>query len=65
VAARERLGLPEPVEQLGHLDACVVSGSVGVRKPDPRIYRLAVEASGAPEPPIRMVGDAYVDVGAR
>lgn len=50
----------------GHLDACVVSGAVGVRKPDPRIFRLAIAAAGAPAPPIWMVGDAYADVaGAR
>jgi putative hydrolase of the HAD superfamily len=56
----ERIGLAR------HLDACVVSGAVGVRKPDPEIFRLAIAAAGSPAPPVWMVGDGSVDVaGAR
>lgn len=59
----------QTVQRIGlarHLDACVVSGSVGVRKPDPEIFRRAIVAAGDPAPPMWMVGDATVDVaGAR
>jgi HAD superfamily hydrolase (TIGR01509 family) len=53
----ERIGLTR------FLDACVVSGAVGVRKPDPAIFRLAIgDAPG----PVWMVGDSVVDIaGAR
>ena len=57
------------VERIGlgrHLDACVVSGAVGVRKPDPEIFHRAIAAAGAPGPPVWMVGDGTVDIaGAR
>ena len=40
------------------LSCCVVSGLVGIRKPDPRIFALAVEAAGGPGPDVAwMVGD--------
>ncbi|MEI2651210.1 MAG: HAD family hydrolase [Microthrixaceae bacterium] len=47
------------------LSCCVVSGLVGIRKPDPRIFALAVEAAGGPGPDVPwMVGDnADYDVG--
>jgi HAD superfamily hydrolase (TIGR01509 family) len=51
------------VERIGlgpYLDACVVSGAVGVRKPDPEIFRQAIAA--APGSPVWMVGDSTVDI---
>ncbi len=48
-------------------DRLVVSGIVGVEKPDPRIFREALRASGADAPSTIHVGDLYeIDVvGAR
>lgn len=47
------------------LSCCAISGEVGVRKPDRRIFDLAVEQAGGPGPdPVWMVGDnARYDVG--
>ena len=45
-----------------HLDifeAVIESAVVGVRKPDPAIYRLGVEAAGVPAEECLVVGDAY------
>lgn len=52
----ERLGL----ESL--IDACVVSGAVGIRKPDPRIFELAAEVCGGSLEDAWMIGDGDVDV---
>jgi HAD superfamily hydrolase (TIGR01549 family) len=50
----------------GKVDAVVVSDEVGIAKPDPRIFDLALEAlgaSGAPRSEVWMVGDAaHADV---
>jgi len=40
-----------------HFDAAVISGRVGVRKPDPAIYGLAVEALGVPARELVFVDD--------
>jgi len=40
-----------------HFDATVISGLVGVRKPDPAIYALAVEAMALPAAQIVFVDD--------
>jgi len=50
-----------------HLDLVLDSGVVGVEKPDPRIFHLALEAAGVPAAAATYVGDLYsVDViGAR
>jgi len=40
-----------------HFDATVISGRVGVRKPDPAIYALAVEAMALPAAQIVFVDD--------
>ena len=55
----QKLGI-EPL-----LSCCVVSGLVGIRKPDPRIFDLAVAEAGGPGPFVPwMVGDnARYDVG--
>ncbi len=37
-----------PWDLLPTFDATVISGTVGIRKPDPGIYELAVKESGAP-----------------
>jgi putative hydrolase of the HAD superfamily len=55
-ATVERIGLA-PL-----LDACVVSGTVGIRKPDPRIFALAAERCGEQLDGAWMVGDGQVDV---
>lgn len=40
------------------VDGWVISDAVGVRKPDPAIYRLAAEASGLPLESAWIIGDA-------
>lgn len=52
---------------LPYLDFVVDSGEVGVEKPDPRIFRLALERAGVEAAEARYVGDLYsIDVqGAR
>jgi HAD superfamily hydrolase (TIGR01509 family) len=57
----ERLGLA------GHLDFVLDSSVVGVEKPDPRIFRMALERAGLQAAQAVYVGDLYsVDVlGAR
>ncbi len=40
-----------------HFDATVISGRVGVRKPDPAIYALALEALGLPAEQVVFVDD--------
>jgi HAD superfamily hydrolase (TIGR01549 family) len=57
------------VDQLGlrpFLDACCISGELGFRKPDPRIFEHAARRCGATLAGACMVGDGEVDViGAR
>jgi putative hydrolase of the HAD superfamily len=58
------------LEELGlarHLDVILDSAVVGVEKPDPRIFRLALEAARVPPHEAVYIGDLYsVDViGAR
>ena len=50
-----------------HLDFVIDSAVVGVEKPDPRIFRLALERAGVPAGAAVYVGDLYsIDVlGAR
>ena len=50
-----------------HLDFVIDSFLVGVEKPDPRIFQIALERAGVPAAAARYVGDLYsVDVlGAR
>jgi len=55
-ATARRIGL------MALLDACVVSGAVGVRKPDPQLLALAAEHCGEPLDGAWMVGDGDVDV---
>ncbi len=52
---------------LGRLaDACILSFEVGCVKPDPRIFRMALELIGATAPATLMVGDhERADGGAR
>jgi len=51
----------------GHLAFVVDSGAVGIEKPDPRIFAIALEQAGVPPADALYVGDIYaVDVvGAR
>ena len=50
-----------------YFDAVVVSGEVGIGKPDPRIFHLALDRLGAPPEDAAMVGDSLARdiVGAR
>jgi HAD superfamily hydrolase (TIGR01509 family) len=53
------------VDQLGlspFLDACCISGAVGVRKPDPRIFQIAAERCGKALASAWMVGDSEADI---
>ncbi len=51
----------------GHFDAIIDSHVVGIEKPDPRVFRLALDATGAAAHEALFVGDIYeIDVrGAR
>ncbi|MGA8274962.1 MAG: HAD family hydrolase [Thermoplasmata archaeon] len=79
VAARARVGMvtnneyPEQEEKLRFLgladvvDPLVVSAQEQVAKPDPRIFRIALERAGAPASETVMVGDSWRNdvLGAR
>ena len=43
----------------GYLDFVLPSGAVGVAKPDPAFYRMALESVGVDAPSALMVGDSY------
>lgn len=45
--------------ELDFFDAVIESAVVGVRKPDPEIYRLGVEAMGSEASDIIVIGDSY------
>lgn len=52
--------LQDLLEQLSldaWLDVCVISGVEGVEKPDPAIFRIALERSGLAPPEVAYVGD--------
>jgi putative hydrolase of the HAD superfamily len=59
--------LAEQEDKLGHLglrdrfDALVVSETVGVTKPDPRIFAIALEAAGCAPADAVMLGDSWVN----
>ena len=55
-ATAERVGLT-PL-----LDACVVSASIGMRKPDPRIFELAAERCAHTASGAWMIGDSEADI---
>lgn len=42
-----------------YFDAVIESAVVGVRKPDPQIYRLGVEATGCEVKNVTVIGDSY------
>lgn len=53
------------VDQLGlspFLDACCISGALGVRKPDPRIFQIAAAQCGETLAGAWMVGDSENDI---
>jgi len=55
----------EKVDQLGlapFLDACCISGALGVRKPDPRIFQIAAARCGEKLAGAWMVGDSEADI---
>lgn len=45
----------------GYFDFVIVSAAVGLAKPDPRIFRMAVEAAGRPPEGLLYVGDHVGD----
>lgn len=58
-------GLDYPREGWGELfDVTVISGEVGLRKPDPRIYRLAAERLGLQPRECVFVDDLHLNVRA-
>ena len=54
-------GVLEHFQIDGYFDFVIVSAAVGVAKPDPRIFHLAVEASGRPPDRLLYVGDHVGD----
>jgi 2-haloacid dehalogenase len=55
---------PRRFEILGLLDDVVVSGTVGVAKPDPAIFELAVDRAGLPAEDLVFVDDKEANVAA-
>ena len=63
----DQLGQAGKIDHLGlaqHVDACCISGELGVRKPDPRILEIAAARCGAELTDAWMVGDAEADIMA-
>lgn len=46
-------------ELAAYFDAVIESAVVGVRKPDPEIYRLGVKATGCEATEVTVIGDSY------
>ena len=58
-------GQAAKVDQLNlspFLDACCISGALGVRKPDPRIFQIAAAQCGETLADAWMVGDSEADI---
>lgn len=56
--------LPQLLDRLGitpHLDFCVVSASEGVKKPDRRVFDVAVSRAGVAAHEMLHVGDMYLE----
>src|SRR5271165_2505070 len=49
---------------LNEFDLCVISGQVGVAKPDPRIYEILIERAGRDPGELLFVDDSLVNVRA-
>ena len=58
------MGLYPMARLAAHLDVLVISGQVGLRKPDPAIYALACERLGMPAADIVFVDDMRRNVDA-
>jgi putative hydrolase of the HAD superfamily len=54
-------GRLEELQLLEHFDAVVTSAEAGVPKPDPRVFRLALDRLGAPASRALHVGDEEAD----
>jgi HAD superfamily hydrolase (TIGR01509 family) len=55
----------DKVDRLGIaplLDACCISGAIGVRKPDARIFQIAAARCGTPLSNAWMIGDGEADI---
>ena len=61
VCSEDVVSLWEETDFHGLFDAEVFSAAVGLRKPDPRIYRLALEKLGVEAPEAMFVGDGAND----
>ena len=57
-------GLLRDLELTAHFESVVISGEVGVKKPDPRIFEGALTATGLRPEEVVYVGDDEVDVHA-
>jgi len=58
----------DKVDRLGIaplLDACCISGAIGVRKPDARIFEIAAARCGTPLSNAWMIGDGEATSSAR
>lgn len=53
-----------PADLLEHFDLVVISGEVGLRKPDPRIYQLLLDRLGLPAQRTAFVDDVPPNVAA-
>ena len=45
--------------RLEYFQAVIESAEVGIRKPDPSIYRLGIEATGCPSADCVVIGDSF------
>ncbi len=52
----------ERLELSSLLDACCISGALGIRKPDPRIFQIAAEQCGDALTGAWMIGDSQADI---
>ena len=60
IIANQPPGTPERLERYGlarYFDVCVSSGDVGISKPDPAIFHLALEQAGCGPTEAMMIGD--------
>ncbi len=60
VIANQSAGTQERLERYGlahYFDVCVSSGDVGIEKPDPAIFQLALERAGCASTEAMMIGD--------
>jgi len=66
-ATTELAGFLDRIGLTPHLDHLVISAEEGIKKPDPRIFRVALNRAGVEAPEAVHVGDMYLEdvLGAR